>query len=169
MLLSCKLLYRGRHCKIFRSQAACCKASADRYRPLTPLVFELLKELTSIDCGTKNVEGNAQVVEIMDRLLSRIEGIQIDHRFFEGYGMNIAARVTAGNPNGTIILNGHMDTVFRKGDAARHPFHIAGDRAFGLGAADCKGGLLIAVLSVLTMQKIGMLPDKEIFLFRDKG
>lgn len=124
--------------------------------------LELLKEFSTIDCGTGDVAGNARVVEILDQLLSRIEGIQIEHVEFEGYGKNILARVNPGNPNGKIVLNGHMDTVFEQGDAAAHPFRVEGDRAYGLGIVDCKGGLLVAILSVLAMQKAGMLPDREI-------
>lgn len=126
----------------------------------------ILEEMAGIDCGTGNVEGNAKIVKIMDRLLSQLDGVRIEHRFFEGYGENIIARLNPGNTNGTIIINGHLDTVFKPGDTAAHPFHIEGDTAYGLGIADCKGGIVMAIHSVIALQKAGMLPNKEIlFLF----
>lgn len=51
--------------------------------------------------------------------------------------------------------------MFRRGDAASHPYRQEGDKAYGLGIADCKGGLIIAVYSVLVMQEAELLPDIE--------
>lgn len=128
--------------------------------------LDILKKFSSIDCGTKDIEGNKKVVEIVEELLSRIQGIQIERYFIEGFGYDLAAKLNEGNPNGKIVLNAHMDTVFKKGDAQKHPFRIQGDQAYGLGIADCKGGIVVSILSVLALQKAGALPDKEIvFLF----
>jgi acetylornithine deacetylase/succinyl-diaminopimelate desuccinylase-like protein len=43
----------------------------------------------------------------------------------------------------TVLLNAHMDTVAPSADWRRHPFagEIEDGRLYGLGAADCKGGL----------------------------
>ena len=40
-----------------------------------------------------------------------------------------------------ILLMAHMDTVYPKGMAAGQPFKIEGDRVYGLGIADARGGL----------------------------
>ena len=54
--------------------------------------LDLLRQFAGIDCGSRNEEGNRRVVEILDRLLETIDGIEIEHRYFEGYGINIIAR-----------------------------------------------------------------------------
>ena len=128
--------------------------------------MKLLEEFSKIDCGTKDIDGNSKVISILDGLFSEFENIQVEHCLFEGYGSNIIAKVNPGNPNGKILINGHLDTVFERGDTAAHPFRIEGDRAYGLGIVDCKAGVVVSILSTLIMQKAGLLPDKEIlFLF----
>ena len=91
--------------------------------------LDYLRQFAGIDCGSRDVEGNAKVVEIIDGMLSQIQGIKIEHHFFEGYGINIVAKLTPENPTGKIILNAHTDTVSKKGPTDEFPFHIDGDTA----------------------------------------
>ena len=50
-----------------------------------------------------------------------------------------------------ILLMAYMDTVYPKGMAAGQPFKIEGDRVYGLGIADARGGLatILHTLSIL--------------------
>jgi acetylornithine deacetylase/succinyl-diaminopimelate desuccinylase-like protein len=48
-----------------------------------------------------------------------------------------------GSNEKSILLMGHRDTVFPKGEVARRPFTIEGGRAYGPGVADMKAGLVI--------------------------
>jgi glutamate carboxypeptidase len=50
-----------------------------------------------------------------------------------------------------------MDTVFPKGEAAKRPFEIRGDQAFGPGVCDMKGGLLVALHALETLKRTGDL------------
>lgn len=128
--------------------------------------LEAIQALASIDCGTGDLKGNVEVVKIIDTLLGEIPGIAIRHIQTPTLGVMVAATLNEGNPNGKIVLNGHLDTVFKAGDVAAHPFHIEGDIGYGLGAVDCKGGLVVAVSAVKLLQEKGLLPDKELrFLF----
>ncbi len=129
-------------------------------------VLDTLRTFAGIDCGSRDVEGNRKVVEIVDSFLRKIDGIKIEHFFHEGYGTNIVAKLTPPNAKGKIILNAHMDTVFKQGMTREHPFRIEGDTAYGLGIIDCKGGLMVAIESVRAMQEEGILPNCEIcFIF----
>ena len=78
--------------------------------------LELLRKFSAIDCGSRDEEGNLKVVEILEDLLRTIPGITLERRYFEGYGINLIARLKPGNPDGKIILNAHTDTVFHRGD-----------------------------------------------------
>lgn len=128
--------------------------------------LKAIEALASVDCGTGNLEGNAAVVKIIDALLGEIPGIAIRHIQTPSLGVMVVATLNEGNPNGKILLNGHLDTVFNPGDVANHPFHIEGDIGYGLGAVDCKGGLVVAISAVKLLQENGLLPDKELrFLF----
>lgn len=127
---------------------------------------DALKRFAAIDCGTYDEEGIAQAVEVAKTELAKIPGIQIKEVYLKGLGKEIIAKLTPENPQGKILLNAHLDTVFHKGDTARHPFHAEGDTAYGLGIADCKGGILVAIHAVKIMQQAHLLPNKEIvFLF----
>ena len=128
--------------------------------------LEEIKAFASIDCGSGDIEGNARVVAQVDSMLSEIEGIEIRHIQTPTHGIMVAASVNKGNPNGKIVLNAHMDTVFKRGDVAEHPFRVEGDVGYGLGAVDCKGGIVVAINAVRILSEKGLLPDKEIlFLF----
>ena len=144
------------------------KAAAEGAAKYEAEQFEVLKKFCSIDCGSRDEEGNAKIVEIVDGLLKEIKGIDIQHHYFEGYGINIVARLKPENPDGKIVLNAHLDTVFHRGDTEKYPFRLdyENDMAYGLGIVDCKGGVLVAIYAVRAMQEAGMLPNKEIvFIF----
>lgn len=52
-----------------------------------------------------------------------------------------------GNPP-YITLIGHLDTVFPKDEPKRRPFKIDGEKAFGPGVADMKGGIVVLIESL---------------------
>lgn len=65
--------------------------------------IEIIKQFAAIDCGTGDEEGNARVVEIIDRQLKLIKGIEITHHYAEGYGIHIVARLKPEKPEGKIL------------------------------------------------------------------
>lgn len=126
-----------------------------------------LKNVSSVDCGTQDLEGNKKVVAFVEEELKKIDGIEIRHFEMPDYGIDIAAKLPCDGPKEKIILNAHTDTVFNHGTAETVPFRIEGDRAYGLGVGDCKGGIAVAINAVRIAKENGLLPkDKEIvFMF----
>lgn len=57
-----------------------------------------------------------------------------------------------------IILMGHRDTVFPKGEAQRRPFRIDGDLAYGPGVADMKAGLVVNAFVLAAFHAVGGHP-----------
>lgn len=51
-----------------------------------------------------------------------------------------------------VILLGHMDTVFPSGTLADRPFTIRGDKAYGPGVLDMKGGIVVAIFAMKALQ-----------------
>lgn len=126
---------------------------------------ELLTEFSKIDCESKDVEGNRKVVDLAEKVLSGIEGIDIRETFFEGTGAHIVARIAPENPNGKIVINCHLDTVFPAGFTAANPPFIDEDNwLHGLGTGDCKGGFAVSAYAVKIASELGLLPNKEIVL-----
>lgn len=125
---------------------------------------ELLRRMCSIDCGTGDVDGNAKIVEIVLEYLNEIGGLDIEVVEAEGLGKHVVARIKPENPKGKLVMCAHLDTVFKPGDAAAHPFHIDGDTCYGLGAVDCKGGMVVSSTAFRIAKEAGMLPDLEIVM-----
>lgn len=59
---------------------------------------------------------------------------------------------TQGGAGGRIALIGHVDTVFPLGEGRRRPFRADGERAFGPGVADMKGGLLLMAYALRALR-----------------
>jgi glutamate carboxypeptidase len=76
-----------------------------------------------------------------------------------------------------VLLIGHMDTVFDDGTAGARAFRVEGDRAFGPGVSDMKGGLLAGFLALEALREAGIPvdatyvcnPDEEIGSVFSKG
>ena len=64
--------------------------------------------------------------------------------------------------NGKILVLGHLDTVYGLGTLERMPFRLSQGRAFGPGAFDMKGGLVIALFAVDALAAAKLVPEKRI-------
>ena len=63
---------------------------------------------------------------------------------------------------GQILVLGHLDTVYGLGTLAGMPFRASRGRAYGPGAFDMKGGLVIALFAFDALAAAGRLPKKRI-------
>jgi glutamate carboxypeptidase len=70
-----------------------------------------------------------------------------------------------GNHAANIVLMGHRDTVFPKGEPERRPFRIEGGRAYGPGVADMKAGLVMNMFVLAAFAKHGGAPGPMVGLF----
>jgi glutamate carboxypeptidase len=70
-----------------------------------------------------------------------------------------------GNARNNIVLMGHRDTVFPKGEASRRPFRIEGNRAYGPGVADMKAGIVMNMFVLAAFRKFGGAPGPLVGLF----
>lgn len=123
--------------------------------------LQMLEKLCNIDSGTKNIEGNKKIVEILDQVLKDI-GAEVTHIKTPGYGSHIVARINEEDAEGKVVLAAHLDTVFEDGDALQHPFHIKDGYAYGLGSADCKGGVVTIAYALKILKDANLLPNKEL-------
>ncbi|MBO5652154.1 MAG: M20/M25/M40 family metallo-hydrolase, partial [Selenomonas sp.] len=64
-----------------------------------------------------------------------------------------------------VLLLAHMDTVFPLGTAAKRPFRIEGNRAYGPGVIDCKAGMLSGYYALANLQARGALQEAAICVF----
>ena len=61
----------------------------------------------------------------------------------------------AGSGQRKVLMIAHMDTVYQRGMGARQPFRIDGDRAYGLGISDDKGGVALILHAVKLLEQMG--------------
>ena len=121
-------------------------------------MIELLREVVDIDSGSYDKTG-------VDAVGTRFQQHFADHGIstwreqHDVFGDAIHALVAKpGSNEKPILLMGHRDTVFPKGEAARRPFTIDGNRAHGPGVADMKSGLVMNVFVAAAFQKFGGAP-----------
>lgn len=113
-------------------------------------MLELLARLVNIDCGTYDKAGVDQVGDILAGRLARLDfDVQRDPQ--EKFGDHvIGTKPGAGNRH--ILFIGHMDTVFPAGTVQKRPFRIEGQRAYGPGVVDMKGGITCLLFALEALQ-----------------
>ena len=120
-----------------------------------PSVIALLKSIVNVDSGSGDIAGGKRVESILSVPL-RAAGAQIRTVPAEvsGVAPNLVA-VFHGNGKARILIIAHVDTVFGPGTVAKRPFRIAGDRAYGPGVGDEKGGDVNAVTALKILHQLG--------------
>ena len=135
-----------------------------------PLLLETLKELVSIESGSRDSEGLDKLANLIASRLKSLGG-QValvepsDVYKMEDTPEKIGKMVQAtfsGGGSKKILLMAHMDTVYPRGMLAQQPFRIEGDRVYGLGIADDKQGIAVilhtlAILKATNFREYGTL------------
>jgi glutamate carboxypeptidase len=123
-----------------------------------------MQELVGIESGSRDVEGLTRVAQVVSARL-QAAGMQVQvlpsqapdfHPTLKGVALGpmvFASR--QGTGKNKVLLIVHMDTVYLRGMGAKQPFRIDGDRAYGLGIADAKGGVALVLHTVQLLQQLG--------------
>jgi glutamate carboxypeptidase len=120
-------------------------------------MLALLRTLVNTDSGSTDKAGVDAVGAHICNFLGD-HGIAIEVTPGEKFGDAITATVSQASPpfgNRPILLMGHRDTVFPKGEPIRRPFKIEGDRAYGPGVADMKSGLVQNCFVLAAIKRFG--------------
>lgn len=137
-----------------------------------PAVIDQLKELVLIESGSQQTEGLARMADVLEQRLQAL-GMEVErHPATAGAGADILVATIRGSGSAKIMLQGHMDTVYGEGILDEQPYKVDGDRIYGPGIADDKGGLAL-MLGALQMAQAAnwtdfdtltvlMNPDEEV-------
>ena len=101
-----------------------------------------LEPFVNIDCGSANKAGVTRCAEMMKALFESIGFTCELVDLGPDVGRALLARNKPEAEGFDVMMNAHLDTVFPDGTAAARPLRIEGDRAYGPGCSDCKGGAL---------------------------
>lgn len=124
-----------------------------------PLI-ETLGRLVNIESGTGDAVGMAELVTLLEAELRALGAMTERHKAAGNVvGDNLVGRFT-GTGGKKLLLIAHMDTVYVRGSLAKAPFKVEGDRAYGPGIADDKGGIAVILHSLKVLRELN---------FRDYG
>ncbi|MDR1677047.1 MAG: M20/M25/M40 family metallo-hydrolase [Deltaproteobacteria bacterium] len=121
--------------------------------------LELLKRLVSVDCGTGNLDGNSKVAEMLGPILSGLGG-RLERHECPLTGLHLVTRLGRPGAGKKILCLAHLDTIFAEGEAKRHPFRTEGEVAYGLGIADCKGGVVVSIYGLKIAIELGLISEE---------
>lgn len=126
------------------------RAACDRS---LPTFLAELRTLVDIDCGSYTKAGVDRVaawaIERFGGLGASVESI--DHAVF---GATVVADLGGDGDGPTVLLLGHMDTVFPEGTVAERPFRIDDGIARGPGVTDMKAGFLAGVHAIAALREV---------------
>jgi glutamate carboxypeptidase len=121
-------------------------------------MLDLLRDIVNIDSGSYDRAG----VEAVGRRLVEFyaeHGLVTALEEHADYAPAIHVRLDDTRTNEKpVVLMGHRDTVFPKGEAARRPFRIDNGRAYGPGVTDMKAGLVMNAFVLAAFKRFGGAP-----------
>ena len=129
-----------------------------------------LKEMVNTDGGSYDKAGVDRTGAQVKRFLED-HGIAVEVVPREKHGDCLrgivpgAHEIASGNQQKNIVLMGHRDTVFPKGEPERRPFTIQGNIAYGPGVADMKAGIVMNMFVLAAFHKFGGAPGPLVGLF----
>ena len=125
-----------------------------------PAYLADLERLVNIDCGSYTKAGVDEVGRWTRARLEALGATVTSHPNDAGLGETVIADLVGEDPDGpTLLLIGHMDTVFDPGTAAGRPYSVHDGIATGPGVTDMKSGLLSGLYAVEALRDLaGGLP-----------
>ncbi|MDD4085251.1 MAG: M20 family metallopeptidase [Acidaminococcaceae bacterium] len=116
-------------------------------------MLRLWEKMVNVDSGPGCKEGVDQVGRLLADCFAEFGGKNRFYEFKDAGNMLVSEFGNCSEP--FIILTGHMDTVFKAGTVSERPFKIEGDKAYGPGVLDMKGGIVILTYALKALKAAG--------------
>ncbi|MHA7683078.1 M20/M25/M40 family metallo-hydrolase [Cupriavidus sp. PET2-C1] len=123
-------------------------------RTAEPSVIQSLKEMVSIESGSANAAGLAQMASYTEGRLAALGAHTERIAVTKGPGIMVKGTLT-GTGKRRIMLIAHMDTVYPANILATQPIKQDGNRLYGPGIADDKGGIAVILHSLAILKAAG--------------
>ena len=122
-----------------------------------------LEILTNIDSGNGDPEGTDRVAKVVGGKIEALGG-SAEYRTNER-STHLIARMK-GKGTFRLLMIGHIDTVFKKGEAARRPFRLDKNNiAYGPGVGDDKATVVQTLYALKAMRDLNYDAFGEIILY----
>ncbi len=122
-----------------------------------PEMLAALRPWVETESPTYDAAAVNRMMDLVTRELAMAGGTVERIPGSHGLGDNVRARfhhAKAGAPG--ILLMGHLDTVHPLGTLAALPWRIDGERVYGPGVLDMKGGVFLALHAMRALQRAGV-------------
>jgi glutamate carboxypeptidase len=127
------------------------RAMADAAKPE---VIETLRQMVAIESGSADVEGLAKMADFTEARLKALGAKTERRKTTRGAGADIVIGTFEGSGHAKVMLMGHMDTVYERGILGSQPWRIDGERIFGPGIADDKGGIAVVLHALKILKEV---------------
>ena len=145
------------------------RAMADAAKPE---LINTLREMVSIESGSSDLEGLKKMADFTEARLKALGAKTERRKTTHGAGADIVIGTFEGAGRAKVMLMAHMDTVYDRGILATQPWRADGERIYGPGIADDKGGIAVVLHALQILKdvewhdyaKITVLfnPDEEV-------
>lgn len=146
-------------------------ALLDAARAAQPSVVQSLKDMVTIESGSANIQGLTRMADYTSQRLQALRA-KVERLPMTTSAAPMVKATLTGTGKRKIMLIGHMDTVYPAGILASQPIREDGNRLYGPGIADDKGGLAVILHSLEILKAQGwkdyaqitvlLNPDEEI-------
>ncbi len=119
-----------------------------------PAVIETLRELVMIESGSASMAGLGQMADYAEKRLKAL-GAQTERIKSADSERPMLKGVFGGSGRLKVLLIAHMDTVYQPGILATEPYRLEGNKLYGPGIADDKGGIAVILHALALLQAQG--------------
>jgi glutamate carboxypeptidase len=120
-----------------------------------PAVVTTLKDLVHIESGSANVAGLKKMADYAEQRLqalgARTERLPVSR----GPGGSMVKATFTGTGKARVLLLAHMDTVYPDNTLATQPWKEVGNKLYGPGIADDKGGIAVILHALQLLKDAG--------------
>jgi glutamate carboxypeptidase len=120
-----------------------------------PALIDTLRDMVMIESGSADVEGLAKMADFTEARLKALGGKTERRKVARGPGADIVIGTFEGTGTRRLMLIAHMDTVYAKGILGSQPYRVDGNRIYGPGIADDKGGIAVILHSLKILGDAG--------------
>ena len=108
-----------------------------------PALIETLRDMVMIESGSSDVAGLAKMADFTEARLKALGAKTERRKTTRGAGADMVIGTFEGTGTRKLMLIAHMDTVYEHGILATQPYRLDGNRIYGPGIADDKGGIAV--------------------------
>jgi glutamate carboxypeptidase len=138
------------------------KLVLEKIKKSEKVAFAFLEQLVNLDSGDDAKGGIADVCHSIGDFAAAL-GFCVEYITTPNEPTQVLCH-RANEGKKKVMFIGHADTVFPKGTTLKRPFKIVGDKAYGPGVADMKGGLVTALFTIKALLEAGW-EDSEFTFF----